>query len=122
MNLGKNIRNFRKKKGLTQAELARKLGMSQKVVSAYERGYRFPQCTFIPKIAETLGVTIDALFKESQENLIKKSLKKEEIWKIVEILENLKRNDRKELLFIIENYLNQKGKANLIKDNKFLLN
>ncbi|MBS1413387.1 MAG: helix-turn-helix transcriptional regulator, partial [Christensenellaceae bacterium] len=37
-NLGKNILKLRKKQGLTQAELARRLNISDKAVSKWENG------------------------------------------------------------------------------------
>lgn len=55
VDIGRNIRNLRKDKGLSQAELARRTGVSQKVISAYERNYRRPSSAFIPRVAELLA-------------------------------------------------------------------
>lgn len=62
----KNLVEFRKKCGLTQSQLAVKLHVTPQAVSKWENG-SFPDCEFIPKLAEILGVSIDALFGVKQE-------------------------------------------------------
>ena len=60
-NIGKRIRELRLRKGITQEELGKELGMTAQGISKWERGAS-PDTQLIPKIAETLGVTIDELF------------------------------------------------------------
>jgi transcriptional regulator with XRE-family HTH domain len=62
MSIGMNIRKYRKTRGLTQVELAEKLGLSQVAVANYERGVRKPDVEMVPKIAHALGTSIEALF------------------------------------------------------------
>ena len=62
MQLGENIRKYRKAKGLTQAELAEKLGTAQYVITNYERGLRKPPADKLPEIAKALGIHLDALY------------------------------------------------------------
>lgn len=55
-NIGEQIRQHRKIKGLTQEELAKKSGLSTMSIRRYESGERIaPQSTLI-KIAKALGV------------------------------------------------------------------
>jgi len=49
------IRQVRRRRGLTQAELARRAGISQPVVSAYERGRRDPTYGTLRKLVEAAG-------------------------------------------------------------------
>ena len=56
---------IRKAKGITQIELAKKVGVSRSTVAMWEAGHRFPTATKLPKIAETLNCTIDDLFNAS---------------------------------------------------------
>ena len=105
-DIGRNIRNLRKDKGLSQAELARKTGVSQKVISAYERNYRLPPSTFIPVVAETLGTTPDALYDTGEGK--SGGLKKNTLWKIVERLEEIPENDREEVFKLIDKFLKSK--------------
>lgn len=58
MIVGENIRKCRKKQGLTQKELAEKLGVSYTVISQYERGIRYPKLETIKKIVDALNIPI----------------------------------------------------------------
>lgn len=58
---GEIIAVLRKKKGLTQSQLAEKLNISDKTVSRWENGLGFPEVTQFPAIAKLLGVSVDYL-------------------------------------------------------------
>ena len=62
MQFGMHLRKLRKEKGLTQAELAQKIGITQSVVAAYERNAKKPDMGRLPAIAKALGVTLEALY------------------------------------------------------------
>ena len=49
------IRAVRRRRGLTQGELAQRAGTSQPVISAYERGHRDPTYTTLRKLIEAGG-------------------------------------------------------------------
>jgi transcriptional regulator with XRE-family HTH domain len=49
------IRSVRRRQGLTQAELARRAGTSQPVISAYEHGRRDPTYQTLRKLVESGG-------------------------------------------------------------------
>ncbi|MCP3764814.1 helix-turn-helix transcriptional regulator [Domibacillus sp. A3M-37] len=57
-----NLARARKEKGLTQEELAEKLGYSKATVSNWENGYSTPQLTDAFKVASILGKDINHLF------------------------------------------------------------
>ena len=109
-NLGKNIREFRKKKGLSQAELGKKLGLSQKVISAYERDYRVPRGSIIPHVAETLDVSVNALYEGTENTTAAQRLLNPELWKIVERLEKLPPSVLKTVSALVEKSLSKKRK------------
>lgn len=72
--LGMMISSLRKEKGMTQLELAEKMGVTDKAVSKWERDLSFPDINSIPKLAETLDVAVDDLMQvkaESKENMSK---------------------------------------------------
>lgn len=54
----------RKQAGLTQAELADKLGYSDKAVSKWERGEAIPDIETLRALAALFGVTVDALISD----------------------------------------------------------
>ena len=67
MNLpiGENIKRLRIEAGLTQRMLAYELGVSIQAVSKWEQSRSYPDLDLIPKIAQLLGVGIDALFESA---------------------------------------------------------
>lgn len=93
--------------GLSQAELARRLGLSQKVISAYERDYRTPSSTLIPRVAETLGATPDQLYAHA-EDTSKKHLRKRKLWEIVERLEHLSNAELDEIARTVDSLEHRK--------------
>lgn len=62
MELGTKIRQLRFRAGLTQEQLAEKLGIGAQAVSKWENAVAMPDITLLPLLAETFGVTIDDLF------------------------------------------------------------
>jgi len=65
--LGQNIRFFRKKIGLTQAELAHKINRSENIIPRWERGEIQPKAQNIPLLAKALGITSSQLLGENIE-------------------------------------------------------
>ena len=62
MELGKKIKQLRFKAGLTQEQLAAKLGIGAQSVSKWENAVAMPDITALPLLAEIFGVSIDDLF------------------------------------------------------------
>ena len=60
-DVGENIRKLRKKKGLSQKDLAELSGFAQNSIGNYERGERSPTMETIIKIAESLEVGLNEL-------------------------------------------------------------
>lgn len=58
-----NIRELRQKQGLSQQQLADKLGVSQQAVAQWENGERKPRTEKLQLLAEILHCTIDELFE-----------------------------------------------------------
>ena len=72
--LGMMISSLRKEKGMTQLELAEKMGVTDKAVSKWERDLSFPDINSIPKLAEIFDVSVDDLMQvktETKENMSK---------------------------------------------------
>ena len=60
--VGTKIREFRKQKGITQQQLAEKIGVQHAVISKYENGKIEPSLTQIKAIAKALDVnTVDLI-------------------------------------------------------------
>ena len=61
INIGENIKNLRKRKDITQEELAEHLGISFQSISKWERGDGFPDITMLPDLADFFNTSIDEL-------------------------------------------------------------
>lgn len=99
--IGENIRKYRKAKGLTQTQLAEKLGTSQYVLTNYERGVNNPLATKMPEIAKVLDVSLDELYGiksgEGKEPEPKSSGKRRDA-QMQKIFEDLPSTDQRALL------------------------
>ena len=62
--IGKNIAVYRKRSGLTQAELADKLNYSDKAVSKWERGESTPDIITLAQLAEQFDITVNELIQD----------------------------------------------------------
>jgi len=73
MKLNEQIAYLRKQKGMTQEELAGRLGVTNQSVSKWESAQCCPDIGLLPEIADIFGVSIDALMgrekQRSFENL-----------------------------------------------------
>ena len=55
------LRQLRKKKGLSQRELAQRIGASENAYLRWENGLNYPGFFFIIELAQALGCTTDEL-------------------------------------------------------------
>lgn len=60
-HFNKNLRWAREQKGLSQKDVAEKIGVAKSTYSLYESGSREPNVQTIKKIADVLGVSADEL-------------------------------------------------------------
>ena len=65
-NIGKEILTKRKEKGLTQADVAARFGISAQAVSKWERGFSKPKGEIIDLLADYLGLDVERLTAEKK--------------------------------------------------------
>lgn len=70
--LGMNIATLRKEKGMTQLELADKMGVTDKAVSKWERDLACPDVATLPKLAEIFGISVDELMHSNKQKRFNK--------------------------------------------------
>ena len=61
MTLGQRIAKAREEKGLTQTDLAGKVGVTCAMISMIESGYKVPGVFLLKEIARFLEVSVDSL-------------------------------------------------------------
>jgi putative transcriptional regulator len=64
IKMNEQIRKIRRQKGLSQVEFGDRIGVSQQVITNYERGIREPDLETMLKIAGALEVSIETLVGE----------------------------------------------------------
>ena len=65
LTMGSRIREARKKKGLTQEQLAERLDLSVEFISQIERSLKLPSMQDFIKLVEVLQVSADYLLRDS---------------------------------------------------------
>lgn len=89
VKIGKFIANKRKEQGLTQLQLAEKLGITDRAVSKWETGKSLPDASLMPELCKLLKITINDLlcgevvsvenYNEKAEKALLEMIKKEEM-------------------------------------------
>ena len=64
--IGERVRQARMRKGMTQAQLAKKMNVDQSCVSLWESEKTNPAKKLHKKLAKVLGCTVDELLREDQ--------------------------------------------------------
>lgn len=56
------LKQFREEKGISQTQLAEKVGVKQTTISQYEKGSRKPDLARAKKLSDALGISLDDFF------------------------------------------------------------
>ena len=73
--MGEIISTLRKERGMTQKELAEKMGVTDKAVSKWERNLSCPDVITIAHLAEVLGTSVEQLLDVQPTEKVKDSPK-----------------------------------------------
>lgn len=65
-SIGGRIAELRRKKGITQDQLAEQMGVSPQAVSKWENDISCPDIGLLPQLAAYFGITVDALLRGEQ--------------------------------------------------------
>ena len=82
------IKMLREKRGITQAELAKQLGITRSGVNAWEMGISVPSTHYVVELARYFGVSTDYLLDlKTTMTVSVEGLNDREIASVVEIIE-----------------------------------
>jgi transcriptional regulator with XRE-family HTH domain len=103
MAIKDRVRQLRKEQNWSQTQLAQKMGIHQKQVSAYERGRNTPSTDVLIRLADIFDVSLDYLASEAEVNIKDRGLLRK-----FEEIDKLSKKDKgtiKEILdtFILKN-------------------
>lgn len=96
IKIGERLKELRKGKGWTQVQVAAKMGLTDSVISFYERQERAPSPEVLIKFAELYDVSTDYLLgveKVNDQHLDVTGLSKREITILKEFIEILRKKN-----------------------------
>lgn len=93
--VGERLAELRRTRGLSQTELAERIGLTQRVMSHYEKGQTRIPGEVLLKIADVLKVSVYELLGRASSG---RSPKDKKLWKAFEVLESLPPRDQKVVL------------------------
>ena len=105
--MGSRIKQLREKRGLIQEMLAAELGITQQMLSKYERDITFIKVDILKKIAVYFNVTTDYLLGLSEVKMdlqgqMKVNETLDEYYDLVDIYKNLDKYDQEMIWSIIQ--------------------
>ena len=102
--IGQRLARLRRERGMTQVELAQRLGVAQPVVSDYERGELRLHGQLIIKLSDVLGVSSEELLglKKVPSN---GALRNRRLLRRLQQIDRLPRRDQQALLRTIDRFL-----------------
>ena len=99
MKTGKFIADMRKTQGLTQKELAEKLGLSDKTISKWECGNGMPDNSIMLELCDILHISVNELLsgeRLSSENYSQKA--EENIMNLIQNTDATERNNKRSFI------------------------
>ncbi len=100
---GHRLMTLRKAAGYTQVELAKELGVSQRMISHYEGHSEYPPAAALPKLARLLGVSADELL--GIQRLKKNKQPDTRLQRRCQQIEKLPAKDKRQLLQLIDTFV-----------------
>lgn len=107
--IAQRLVRLRKERGITQAQMATLLGVSQPVVSDYERGALRLHGELILKVAEILGVSADELL--GRDSQTKKARTPGKVQKVFEEVSRLPRRQQEKVVEFVTAFVRQYEQA-----------
>ena len=92
IKIGKFIAECRKKAGLTQMQLAEKLGITDKAISKWERGLAMPDTSIMLELCDILCIKVNELLKGEKISMENNNQKNEQL--LLEMAKELERKNK----------------------------
>ena len=92
LKIGKFIATCRKMKGLTQMQLAEKLGITDKAISKWERGIAMPDSSIMLELCDIIGISVNELLSGEKISMENKNQKNEQL--LLEMANELEKKNR----------------------------
>ena len=92
IKIGKFIAECRKRKNLTQMQLAEKLGITDKAVSKWERGVAMPDSSIMLELCDVLNISVNELLSGEKNDMENNNQKNEQL--LLDMAKELERKNK----------------------------
>jgi transcriptional regulator with XRE-family HTH domain len=99
--LGAKLKNLRKERNLTQAELSRVLGLSENYIAKVESGVR-PSMETFRKLADFFQVPVEYLVSEREDPTAAIAVRNQEVLEALLEVDKMEREDRQLVLDVVK--------------------
>lgn len=82
-DISKNIKELRRARGMNQAQVAEKMGVTRQTVSGWERGISFPDLNTLKRLAQVFEITLDELIYPHRERKLPPAVCSPFTWKFI---------------------------------------
>jgi transcriptional regulator with XRE-family HTH domain len=110
-SFGQHLYALRKARGLTQVDLAKALGTTQRAISYYENDAECPPGSVLIALARVLRVTTDELLGIKPPQLDHEELGKRKLWRRFRRMAVLPERDQRAVIRLINSLVSSKGQA-----------
>lgn len=104
-HFGNRLAATRKAAGLSQLALAKVSGVSRRMLAYYESRAALPPGHVLSALAEALGVSVDQLVGKETRPAAAAKMKSSRLLRRMHLMEKLPPKDKRELLGVIDTYL-----------------
>jgi transcriptional regulator with XRE-family HTH domain len=116
---GKRLARMRKAAGYSQRELAAELGISHRMMAYYEAQTEHPPAALLPRLAQTLKLSADELLglASNGHKTDEESPPSRRLWERFKKIERLPLRERRELLKVIDVFLERDELKKVVGDS-----
>jgi transcriptional regulator with XRE-family HTH domain len=104
-DFGKNLKILRKKRGITQSELAEKAGLTLRAISYYETENKYPPTVLLSAISRVLEISMEELLGVKK---LPELPKNGRVWNKFKTIETMSPRKQKQVFDFIHLVKNQK--------------
>ena len=117
MSIGNKIKKLRQDKNWSQVQLAQKINVNKRFVSAYETNKSIPSAATLQKLSEVFGVSVDYLLSEGEQakNLASVPITDKSLLEYFEEVQRMSDTDQQAVKTILEALIIKNKMADLIK-------
>jgi len=105
MPFAERLARLRKDRGLTQEEMAKKIGVGIAQMKRYEKGTSSPTLEVIKNMAKTLGVSSDELIFEENEGVASTRILDSKLLEQFEMLSKINPHDKEAVMTVMESII-----------------